>query len=65
VGLKGDPGGPARCGAAQPCLLLSEKPAATRGGEKAGTVPEVPERMCCLTCGQEFSSREEQVSRLS
>ncbi|OXB77097.1 UNVERIFIED_CONTAM: hypothetical protein H355_007744 [Colinus virginianus] len=51
----------ALCGAAQPCLLLSEKPAATHGGEKAGTIPEVPERMCCSTCGQEFGSREEQT----
>uniref|UniRef100_A0A803YLT3 Uncharacterized protein n=1 Tax=Meleagris gallopavo TaxID=9103 RepID=A0A803YLT3_MELGA len=36
VGLRGDSGGPALCGAAQSCLL-SEKPAATHGGEKAGT----------------------------
>lgn len=47
--------------AAEPAPAGHEKPAATRGGEKAGTVPEVPERMCCLTCGQEFSSREEQT----
>lgn len=47
--------------AAEPAPAGHEKPAATRGGEKASTVPEVPERMCCLTCGQEFSSREEQT----
>ncbi|XP_019472678.1 LOW QUALITY PROTEIN: ankyrin repeat and zinc finger domain-containing protein 1 [Meleagris gallopavo] len=47
--------------AAEPAPSGHEKPAATHGGEKAGTVPEVPERMCCLTCSQEFRSREEQT----
>ncbi|XP_031455461.1 ankyrin repeat and zinc finger domain-containing protein 1 isoform X1 [Phasianus colchicus] len=47
--------------AAEPAPSGHEKPAATHGGEKAGSVPEVPERMCCLTCGQEFHSREEQT----
>ncbi|OXB69218.1 hypothetical protein ASZ78_011338 [Callipepla squamata] len=47
--------------AAEPAPARHEKPAATHGGEKAGTIPEVPERMCCSTCGQEFGSREEQT----
>ncbi|XP_048809255.1 ankyrin repeat and zinc finger domain-containing protein 1 isoform X1 [Lagopus muta] len=47
--------------AAEPAPSGHEKPAATHGGEKAGTVPEVPERMCCLTCSREFCSREEQT----
>ncbi|XP_005234380.2 ankyrin repeat and zinc finger domain-containing protein 1 isoform X1 [Falco peregrinus] len=38
-----------------------EKPAATSSEEKAHGVPEVPERMCCSTCGQVFGSREEQT----
>ncbi|KFP51321.1 Ankyrin repeat and zinc finger domain-containing protein 1, partial [Cathartes aura] len=38
-----------------------EKPAATSNEGKAHGVPEVPERMCCSTCGQVFSSREEQT----
>ncbi|XP_010190828.1 PREDICTED: ankyrin repeat and zinc finger domain-containing protein 1, partial [Mesitornis unicolor] len=29
--------------------------------EKSLGVPEVPERMCCSTCGEVFSSREEQT----
>ncbi|KAM6332529.1 tRNA endonuclease ANKZF1 [Podargus strigoides] len=37
-----------------------EKPRAT-SSKKAHKVPEVPERMCCSTCGQVFSSREEQT----
>lgn len=66
--LRRDPGGPAPCGVAwgaacaQAFLLLPEKPAATSSEEKPHGVPEVPERMCCLTCGQVFGSREEQVS---
>ncbi|XP_065606525.1 tRNA endonuclease ANKZF1 [Cyrtonyx montezumae] len=47
--------------AAEPAPARHEKPAATHGGEKAGAIPEVPERMCCSTCGQEFGSREEQT----
>ncbi|KFQ59419.1 Ankyrin repeat and zinc finger domain-containing protein 1, partial [Pelecanus crispus] len=38
-----------------------EKPADASSEEKAHGVPEVPERMCCSTCGQVFSSREEQT----
>ncbi|XP_057223573.1 ankyrin repeat and zinc finger domain-containing protein 1 isoform X3 [Malurus melanocephalus] len=38
-----------------------EKPAAPSCEEKANGVTEVPERMCCLTCGQAFGSREEQT----
>ncbi|XP_057223571.1 ankyrin repeat and zinc finger domain-containing protein 1 isoform X1 [Malurus melanocephalus] len=41
------------------CLV--EKPAAPSCEEKANGVTEVPERMCCLTCGQAFGSREEQT----
>ncbi|XP_072197538.1 tRNA endonuclease ANKZF1 isoform X2 [Excalfactoria chinensis] len=37
------------------------EPAAARGAEKAAAVHEVPERMCCGTCGQEFGSRDEQT----
>lgn len=66
--LRRDPGGPASCGAAwgaacAQSFLLPEKPADASSEEKARRVPEVPERMCCLTCGQVFGSREEQVSR--
>ncbi|TRZ27062.1 hypothetical protein HGM15179_000107 [Zosterops borbonicus] len=38
-----------------------EKPAAPSYEEKAHGVTEVPEKMCCLTCGQVFGSREEQT----
>ncbi|XP_048165560.1 ankyrin repeat and zinc finger domain-containing protein 1 isoform X5 [Corvus hawaiiensis] len=38
-----------------------EKPTAPSCEEKAHGVAEVPERMCCLTCGQVFGSREEQT----
>ncbi|XP_064307454.1 tRNA endonuclease ANKZF1 isoform X2 [Phalacrocorax carbo] len=38
-----------------------EKPVGASSKEKAREVPEVPERMCCLTCGQVFASREEQT----
>ncbi|XP_010288812.1 PREDICTED: ankyrin repeat and zinc finger domain-containing protein 1, partial [Phaethon lepturus] len=34
---------------------------ADASSEKAHRVSEVPEQMCCLTCGQVFSSREEQT----
>lgn len=67
--LKRDPGGPALCSAAwgstcaQPFLLLPDKPTAAGSEEKAHGVHAVPERMCCSTCEQVFSSREEQVSR--
>ncbi|XP_015724460.2 ankyrin repeat and zinc finger domain-containing protein 1 isoform X1 [Coturnix japonica] len=37
------------------------QPAAPHAADKAGTAPEVPERMCCFTCGQQFGSREEQT----
>lgn len=66
--LRRDAGGPAACGAAwgaacaQPLLPLPEKPTSASSEEKAPGVPEVPERMCCSTCGQVFGSREEQVS---
>lgn len=46
---------------AQPLLPLPEKPASASSKKTPG-VPEVPERMCCSTCGQVFGSREEQVS---
>ncbi|KAJ7405648.1 Ankyrin repeat and zinc finger domain-containing protein 1 [Pitangus sulphuratus] len=39
----------------------TEKPAATSCEEKIHDVPEVPEKMCCSTCGQVFGSREEQT----
>ncbi|XP_009994570.1 PREDICTED: ankyrin repeat and zinc finger domain-containing protein 1 [Chaetura pelagica] len=39
-----------------------EKPTATSSEEKPLGAPEVPERMCCSTCGQVFGSREEQGS---
>lgn len=52
-----------RAACAQPFLVLPEEPAAASCEEKAHGVSEVPERMCCLTCGQVFGSREEQVSR--
>ncbi|XP_009460439.1 PREDICTED: ankyrin repeat and zinc finger domain-containing protein 1 [Nipponia nippon] len=42
-------------------MILAEKPADASSEEKAHGVPEVPERMCCSTCGQVFSSREEQT----
>ncbi|XP_009674417.2 tRNA endonuclease ANKZF1 isoform X3 [Struthio camelus] len=38
-----------------------EKRAAAGGEERAHGVPEVPERMYCLTCAQAFDSREEQT----
>ncbi|KAM6397289.1 tRNA endonuclease ANKZF1 isoform 1-T1 [Pluvialis apricaria] len=47
--------------ATEPAPVSHEKPAATTSEEKPRGVPEVPERMCCLTCGQEFGSREEQT----
>lgn len=63
--LRTDRGGSAPCRAAcaQPSLVLPEKSAAASCDEKPHGVAEVPERMCCLTCGQVFGSREEQVSR--
>lgn len=66
--LRKDRGGSTPCSAAcraacaQPLLVLPEKPAAPSCEEKAHGVTEVPEKMCCLTCGQVFGSREEQVS---
>ncbi|OWK63268.1 Ankyrin repeat and zinc finger domain-containing protein 1 [Lonchura striata] len=48
-------------GAAQLAPASHEKPAAASCEEKAHGVSEVPERMCCLTCGQVFGSREEQT----
>ncbi|KAM9284289.1 tRNA endonuclease ANKZF1 isoform 2-T2 [Cariama cristata] len=47
--------------ATEPAPVSHEKPAAASSKEKAHGVPEVPERMCCSTCGQVFSSREEQT----
>ncbi|KAM9286994.1 tRNA endonuclease ANKZF1 [Morus bassanus] len=46
---------------AEPAPVSQEKPADASSEEKAHGVPEVPERMCCLTCGQAFASREEQT----
>ncbi|RMC18630.1 hypothetical protein DUI87_04525 [Hirundo rustica rustica] len=48
-------------GAAEPAPVSHEKPAAPSCEEKAHGVAEVPEKMCCLTCGQVFGSREEQT----
>ncbi|XP_075009119.1 tRNA endonuclease ANKZF1 isoform X2 [Calonectris borealis] len=47
--------------AAEPAAVSHEKPADACSEEKAHGVPEVPERMCCSTCGQVFGSREEQT----
>ncbi|XP_074729536.1 tRNA endonuclease ANKZF1 isoform X1 [Strix uralensis] len=47
--------------AAEPAPVSHEKPAAASSEERAPGVPEVPERMCCSTCGQVFCSREEQT----
>ncbi|KAM6070409.1 tRNA endonuclease ANKZF1 isoform 2-T2 [Chlamydotis macqueenii] len=47
--------------AAEPAPVSHEEPTATGSEEKAHGVPEVPERMCCSTCGQVFGSREEQT----
>ncbi|XP_062354027.1 tRNA endonuclease ANKZF1 [Cinclus cinclus] len=47
-------------GAAELPPASHEKPAAP-SCEKAHGVGEVPEKMCCLTCGQVFGSREEQT----
>ncbi|XP_054685028.1 ankyrin repeat and zinc finger domain-containing protein 1 isoform X2 [Grus americana] len=44
--------------AAEQAPATHEKPSSE---EKAQGVPEVPGRMCCLTCGQVFGSREEQT----
>ncbi|XP_064290888.1 tRNA endonuclease ANKZF1 isoform X2 [Passer domesticus] len=51
----------ADAGAAQLAPASHEKPAAASCEEKAHGVTEVPEKMCCLTCGQVFGSREEQT----
>ncbi|KAM4897965.1 tRNA endonuclease ANKZF1 isoform 2-T2 [Sylvia borin] len=48
-------------GAAELAPVSHEKPAAPSCEEKAHGVTEVPEKMCCLTCGQVFGSREEQT----
>ncbi|KAM6079926.1 tRNA endonuclease ANKZF1 isoform 3-T3 [Theristicus caerulescens] len=47
--------------AAEPAAAGHEKPADASSEENAHGVPEVPERMCCSTCGQVFGSREEQT----
>ncbi|XP_009882399.1 PREDICTED: ankyrin repeat and zinc finger domain-containing protein 1 [Charadrius vociferus] len=47
--------------ATEPAPVSHEKPAPTSSEEKPHGVPEVPERMCCSTCGQVFGSREEQT----
>ncbi|XP_057883504.1 serine/threonine-protein kinase 16 isoform X2 [Melospiza georgiana] len=54
-------GAAADAGAAPPAPASHEKPAAASCEEKPHGVTEVPERMCCLTCGQVFGSREEQT----
>ncbi|XP_010156845.1 PREDICTED: ankyrin repeat and zinc finger domain-containing protein 1, partial [Eurypyga helias] len=47
--------------AAEPAPVSHEKCTDARSEENARGVPEVPGRMCCSTCGQVFSSREEQT----
>ncbi|XP_072730047.1 tRNA endonuclease ANKZF1 isoform X3 [Ciconia boyciana] len=47
--------------AAEPAPVSHEKPAVASSEEQAHGVPEVPERMCCSTCGQVFGSRKEQT----
>ncbi|KAM6131832.1 tRNA endonuclease ANKZF1 isoform 2-T2 [Phoenicopterus ruber ruber] len=54
-------GVPADAWAAEPAPASHDKPVSTGSEEKARGVPEVPERMCCSTCGQVFGSREEQT----
>ncbi|XP_063256773.1 tRNA endonuclease ANKZF1 isoform X2 [Prinia subflava] len=54
-------GAAADAGAAELAPVSHEKPAAPSCEEKAYGVTEVPEKMCCLTCGQVFGSREEQT----
>ncbi|KAF4796902.1 ankyrin repeat and zinc finger domain containing 1 [Turdus rufiventris] len=54
-------GAAADSGAAELAPASHEKPAAPSCEEKAHGVAEVPEKMCCLTCGQVFGSREEQT----
>ncbi|XP_014743574.1 PREDICTED: ankyrin repeat and zinc finger domain-containing protein 1 isoform X2 [Sturnus vulgaris] len=54
-------GAAADTGAAELTPASHEKPAAPSYEEKAHGVAEVPEKMCCLTCGQVFGSREEQT----
>ncbi|KFW80141.1 Ankyrin repeat and zinc finger domain-containing protein 1, partial [Manacus vitellinus] len=51
----------ADAGAAELAPVSHEKPAAASCKEKVHEVPEMPERMCCSTCGQVFGSREEQT----
>ncbi|KFV63392.1 Ankyrin repeat and zinc finger domain-containing protein 1 [Dryobates pubescens] len=47
--------------ATEPAPVNHDKFLATSREEKVYRVPEVPERMCCLTCRQVFGSREEQT----
>ncbi|XP_075287015.1 tRNA endonuclease ANKZF1 isoform X2 [Opisthocomus hoazin] len=47
--------------AAEPAPASHENPAGASSEEKARGCPEVPERVGCSTCGQAFSSREEQT----
>ncbi|KAM7049726.1 tRNA endonuclease ANKZF1 isoform 1-T1 [Acridotheres tristis] len=54
-------GAAADTGGAELTPASHEKPAAPSYEEKAHGVAEVPEKMCCLTCGQVFGSREEQT----
>ncbi|XP_014809566.1 PREDICTED: ankyrin repeat and zinc finger domain-containing protein 1 isoform X2 [Calidris pugnax] len=54
-------GAAAEAWGADPAPARHEKPAGASSEEKAHGVPEVPERMCCSTCGQVFGSREEQT----
>ncbi|XP_030310418.1 ankyrin repeat and zinc finger domain-containing protein 1 isoform X2 [Calypte anna] len=46
---------------AEPAPMKHEKPTVASSEEKLIGVPEVLERMCCSTCRQVFSSREEQT----
>ncbi|KAI1237247.1 hypothetical protein IHE44_0014505 [Lamprotornis superbus] len=54
-------GAAADTGGAELTPASHEKPSALSCEEKAHGVAEVPEKMCCLTCGQVFGSREEQT----
>ncbi|XP_054237482.1 ankyrin repeat and zinc finger domain-containing protein 1 [Indicator indicator] len=47
--------------ATEPAPVSHDNSVVTRREENVHRVPEVPERMCCLTCRQVFGSREEQT----
>ncbi|XP_061226236.1 tRNA endonuclease ANKZF1-like [Neopsephotus bourkii] len=54
-------GAAAEAWGAEPAPVSHDKPTAADNEEKAHGVHAVPERMCCSTCEQVFSSREEQT----